>query len=175
MVIEKSEDWIDHRQDREKIWGLVSVIINFRFQQIAGICWLGKGLSAFQLVLCSTVLFCLFVCFVLLNYYHNLMKNLFCSCMLNTPFVGKNSLGYCSCLWLWKCVYTFRSVCFKTDFLKLQNWRFLSGNPLTKYYRTISAHTPRFIYHPQCTRNNLSCKISFLYTSLMVEMNRQLP
>ena len=59
--------------------------------------WLAKQLLASQLVRCLTELLYLFlfvylfVCFVFVNYYRNLINTLFPPCMLNTRLVGKNS------------------------------------------------------------------------------------
>jgi hypothetical protein len=64
-----------------------------------------------------------------------------------------------------------RSISFRTVFFLITEIERSISQP-TKYYQPTSVHTPSFVYLWQCTSYNLSCKVSFLYTSWMVEMNR---
>ena len=60
MIIEDGEDWIDLVQDRDKWRAFFNVVMKDRIQQNAEILWPAKELLAFQLVLCSALLVCLF-------------------------------------------------------------------------------------------------------------------
>jgi hypothetical protein len=70
--------------------------------------------------------------------------------------------------------YTLRSVSFRTDFFKQQNYSDLSANTLSTINQHPFTHWVSFVYLWQCTSYKMSCKVSFLYTSRMAEMNGDL-
>jgi hypothetical protein len=81
--------------------------------------------------------------------------NLLCVCVYGCMYVFARIMSVCISLrtylrifiyrYGWICVYTMRSISFRTDFFKYQKKSDLSANPLTKYYQPTSVHTLSFV------------------------------
>ena len=78
-------------------------------------------------------------------------------------------------MWVPHCMYTVRSISFRTHFFFLNNRTraiYWPTHKLSTINQHPFTHRDSFVYLRQCTSYNLSCKVSFLYTSWMAEMNR---